>query len=145
MWKMIIGGVVIMEALIEEEKSNIANLDKAFIVKPYWGELILKGLKSWEIRGTGTQVRGRVGVIFSGTGMIHGSVEIVGSSLLLREDFDMFRKYHHIPGEFDSLPYAEPHIWYLKDPIKFTDPIPYCHPQGAVIWVDLSKNKREYN
>ena len=118
-------------------------MDRAFIVKEHWGNLILDGSKPWEIRGAGTRVRGRVGVIFSGTGMIQGSVEIVGSSLLLREDFDMFRKYHHIPGEFDSLPYEEPHIWYLKDAIRFTEPIPYRHPQGAVIWVNLSKGERK--
>ena len=118
-------------------------MDRAFIVKEHWGNPILDGSKPWEIRGIGTRVRGRVGVIFSGTGMIQGSVEIVGSSLLLREDFDMFRKYHHIPGEFDSLPYEEPHIWYLKDAIRFTEPIPYRHPQGAVIWVNLSKGERK--
>lgn len=118
-------------------------MDRAFIVKEHWGNLILGGSKLWEIRGTGTQVRGRVGVIFSGTGMIKGSVEIAGSSLLLREDFEMFRKYHHIPGSFEDLPYEEPHIWYLKDAVRFTEPIPYQHPQGAVIWVDLSKGKRK--
>lgn len=118
-------------------------MDRAFIVKEHWGNLILDGFKTWEIRVAGTQVRGRVGVIFSGTGIIQGSVEIIGSSLLLREDFNTFRKYHHISGEFDSLPYEEPHIWYLKDAIRFTEPIPYRHPQGAVIWVDLSKGERK--
>lgn len=112
-------------------------MDRAFIVKEHWGSLILGGSKVWEIRGTGTRVRGRVGVIFSGTGMIQGSVEIVGFSLLPREDFEMFRKYHHIPGNFGSLPYDEPHIWYLKDAMRFTEPIPYRHPRGAVIWVNL--------
>lgn len=112
-------------------------MDRAFIVKEHWGNLILDGSKLWEIRGTGTQVRGRVGVIFSSTGMIQGSVKIVGSSLLLRKDFNMFREYHHIQGDFDSLPYEEPHIWYLEDAIRFTEPIPYLHPQGAVIWVNL--------
>lgn len=114
-------------------------MDKAFIVKKHWGNLILDDLKPWEIRSTGTQVRGRVGVIFSGTGMIWGSVEIVGSSLLLKEDFDIFREYHHIPGCFEKLPYKEPHIWYMKDPIRFAEPIPYQHPQGAVIWVNLKE------
>lgn len=119
-------------------------IDKAFIVKEHWGNLILDGSKPWEIRGMGTQVRGRVGVIFSGTGMIQGSVEIVESSLLLKHDFDMFRKYHHIPGEFDNLPYDEPHIWHLKDAIRFRKPIPYQHPQGAVIWVNLVQQEINY-
>jgi len=113
-------------------------MDRAFIVKEYWGNLILDGVKPWEIRGTGTQIRGRVGVIFSGTGMIHGSVEIVGSELLLESDFEMFRS-HHIIGTFEELPYKEPHIWHLKDAIRFIEPIPYIHPHGAVIWVNLKE------
>lgn len=118
-------------------------MERAFVVKEHWGNLILNGSKLWEIRGTGTQIRGRVGVIFSGSGMIQGSVEITGSSLLLKEDFDMFKKYHHIQGSFEELPYKEPHIWYLKDAVRFSEPIPYEHPQGAVIWVDLSQGKRK--
>lgn len=118
-------------------------MDKAFIVKEHWGNLILDNEKLWEVRGTGTQIRGRVGVIFSGTGMIQGSVEVVGSSLLLKEDFEMYRKLHYIEGEFEDLPYDEPHIWYLKDAIRFTEPIPYQHPQGAVIWVNLREERKE--
>lgn len=113
--------------------------DKGFIVKEHWGNLILDGVKPWEIRGTGTQIRGRVGVIFSGTGKIHGSVEVVGSELLLEADFEMFRSHHHISGDFRDLPYKEPHIWHLKDAIRFAEPIPYLHPQGAVIWVNLKE------
>ncbi|MBD5468895.1 MAG: ASCH domain-containing protein [Lachnospiraceae bacterium] len=112
-------------------------MDKAFIVKEHWGNLILDGEKPWEIRGTSTQIRGRVGVVFSGTGMIQGSVEVVGSSLLLKEDFELFRKYHHVPGNFEELPYEKPHIWYLKDAIRFVKPVPYQHPRGAVIWVNI--------
>lgn len=115
-------------------------IEKAFIVKEHWGNLILSRLKPWEIRGTGTQVRGRVGVIFSGTGMVYGSVEITGSELLLREDFNMFREHHRIPGDFEDLPYKEPHIWHLKDAIRFKEPIPYRHPKGAVIWVNLAES-----
>lgn len=112
-------------------------MDKAFIVKEHWGGLILDGTKSWEIRGTGTQERGRVGVIFSGTGMIQGSVEVTGSSALTREDFYLFREYHHFPGEFQDLQYRNPHVWHLRDPIRFREPVPYQHPQGAVVWVKL--------
>ena len=111
-------------------------MDKALIVKEKWLNLILDGDESgpklWEIRGSGTWIRGRVGLIM-------GSTEIVGSSLLLREDFEMFRHLHKIDGAFDDLPYKEPHIWYLKGSQRFSAPIPYQHPQGAVIWVNLEK------
>lgn len=112
-------------------------MNRAFIVKEQWGNLILSGTKTWEIRGVGTKIRDRVGVIFSGTGMIQGSVEIVGSSLLLREDFDLYKKHHQIICDYDELPYKEPHVWYLKDAVRFEEPIPYQHPQGAVVWVNL--------
>ena len=118
-------------------------MDKALIVKEKWLNLILDGDESgpklWEIRGSGTWIRGRVGLIQSGSGLIMGSTEIVGSSLLLREDFEMFRHLHKIDGAFDDLPYKEPHIWYLKGSQRFSAPIPYQHPQGAVIWVNLEK------
>ena len=87
-------------------------MDKALIVKEKWLNLILDGDESgpklWEIRGSGTWIRGRVGLIQSGSGLIMGSTEIVGSSLLLREDFEMFRHLHKIDGAFDDLPYKEP-------------------------------------
>lgn len=117
-------------------------LDKAFIVKEHWGKLILDGTKPWEIRGASTQIRGRVGVIFSGTSLIHGCVELVGSSLLLKKDFEMFSENHRIPGSFEDLPYVVPHIWYLKNAIRFAEPIPYIHPHGAVIWVNLKERVR---
>lgn len=116
-------------------------MDKALIVKGKWLDLILDGDESgpklWEIRGTGTQVRGRVGLIRSGSGLIVGSTEIVGSSLLLKYDFETFRHLHKISGPYEELPYAEPHIWYLNESIRFPAPIPYRHPHGAVIWVNL--------
>lgn len=122
---------------------RMRRMDKALIVKEKWLNLILdgneEGQKLWEIRRSRTQVRGRVGLIQSGSGLIVGSTEIVGSAPLLREDFEMFRYMHKIDGSFNDLPYAEPYIWYLKEPQRFSSPIPYKHPQGAVIWVNLKK------
>lgn len=118
-------------------------MDKALIVKEKWLGLILdgdeNGPKLWEIRGSGTLVRGRVGLIQSGSGLIVGSTEIVGSTPLLKEDFERFRHLHKIDGRFDDLPYKEPHIWYLKCSRRFSAPVLYRHPQGAVIWVNLTK------
>ena len=46
-------------------------MDKALIVKEKWLNLILDGDESgpklWEIRGSGTWIRGRVGLIQSGS------------------------------------------------------------------------------
>jgi hypothetical protein len=35
--------------------------------------------------------------------------------------------------------YDRPHAWVLKDARELRKPIPYRHPAGAIIWVDLDK------
>lgn len=53
---------------------------KGLIIKSKWADLILSGEKTWEIRGSQTHQRGRIGIIKSGTGKIFGSVELVTAS-----------------------------------------------------------------
>ncbi|MCM1234512.1 MAG: ASCH domain-containing protein [Ruminococcus flavefaciens] len=112
---------------------------KAFIVKEEWGRLILDRKKTWEIRGTGTNMDGRVGVIFSGTGKIYGSVDIIGSGTFDEWEFAHCWEKHRLPGEYKDLPYKDPHSWILGNAIWYREPVPYEHPRGAVIWVDLEK------
>ena len=52
------------------------------IIKPKWGELILNGLKSWEIRGSNTSHRGRHYLIESGTNKVYGEFDLVDSQPL---------------------------------------------------------------
>lgn len=113
---------------------------KALIVKEYWGRLILDNKKTWEIRGSGTRIRGRVGIIFSGTGKIFGSVNICNSAALTCEDFNSYREKHYIYEKFNDLPYKKPFIWEMEKGIWFPSPITYKHPQGAVIWINLNQD-----
>lgn len=105
------------------------------ILKKTWLDLILDGKKTWEIRGSDTKKRGRILLAESGTGLIKGSVVLEHTSLLLKEDFEAYPKKHRIPCTYEELPYRNPHIWYMKEPCRFSKPVPYKHPQGAVIWV----------
>lgn len=105
------------------------------IVKKPWIDLILDGEKTWEIRGCDTKKRGRILLAESGTGLIRGSVELHHTCRLLEEDFETYRRKHQIPCQFEELPYKEPHIWWVRKPNRFEKPVPYKHPQGAVIWV----------
>lgn len=51
---------------------------RALIIREPWIELILSGRKTWEIRGTATSVRGRIGLIRARSGLIVGTPEFVG-------------------------------------------------------------------
>ena len=111
---------------------------KALIVKPHWGNLILDGEKVWEIRGSNTTIRGEVGIIFSGSGEVKGSVFLADSLSLTKEEFEQNKDLHRIACSYEELPYKHPYRWVLKSGKRYKKPKPYKHPQGAVIWVNLS-------
>jgi hypothetical protein len=111
---------------------------KGLVVKSPWIDLILKGEKTWEIRGSNTKIRGEIALIKSGTGTILGTVDLVDSKPLTLEEYQESEAYHRISKESTfQAPYKKIHAWVLKNPVLFEDPIPYEHPQGAVIWVNL--------
>ena len=113
---------------------------KGLIIRAPWIDYILKGEKTWEIRGSNTSVRGRVGLIKSGTGTVIGTVEIKDSIELTLDDYRENSIKHGGDGqEALSLPYKRTYAWVLDQPSMFDEPFRYNHPMGAVIWVNLSK------
>lgn len=50
--------------------------DRALIVRQPWIDLILSGKKTWEMRGAKINVRGRIGLIEQGTGLIFGETKL---------------------------------------------------------------------
>lgn len=109
---------------------------KGLVVKEPWIDKILDGDKTWEIRGSNTKVRGTIALIKSGTGMIYGTVEIIDSHFI--GPFDIVcNKDKHCIQNVTIINYDYPHAWVLRNPVKYDKPIPYNHPQGAVIWVNL--------
>jgi hypothetical protein len=99
---------------------------------------IIRGEKTWEMRGRATKLRGRIALIKKGTKSIVGFADIVDvhGPLSLAEQ----RKSKHLhlptPEEYrDGLPYETAYAWELKNIVRLKRPIPYKHPSGAVIWV----------
>lgn len=119
--------------LIEETQSVI---DRALVVQMRWIERILSGEKVWEMRSTKTKYRGRFRLIGSGTGLIFGEVNLVDSLGMLPEEesANSFGK-HAIPPEENHLLSKYKYPWVLENPYRYRNPLPYRHPQGAVIWV----------
>lgn len=111
---------------------------KGLIIKDTWIEKILNGEKTWEIRGSNTKIRGTIALIKSGTGMIFGTAVLNRSFAITPEAFAQGYKNHRIP-ETVEMPYKQPHVWELSAVKRYESPIPYKHPQGAVIWVNLKE------
>jgi hypothetical protein len=107
------------------------DLERSLIVKKEWLDLIFDGGKVWEMRTTKTKIRGRVGLIESGTGLIVGEVEIIGCAKIPNNKDLIF--YHKV--ENLELIKKWNVAWHLLGAKRYETPIPYKHPQGAVIWV----------
>lgn len=115
---------------------------RGLIIRQPWIELILSGKKTWEMRSRPTSVRGRIALIESGTRMVVGECWIVHSSnnpVSHQEARDTINQ-HHVCDI--SLLEKWCFAWELKFAKRYKKPIPYTHPMGAVVWVDLKKLER---
>ncbi|MEK4428472.1 ASCH domain-containing protein [Paenibacillus sp. FSL M7-0802] len=107
------------------------------IIKPKWADMVLSGFKPWEIRGSRTHKRGTIGIIKSGSGLVYGTVELVGCVPLTMYNWYENNDKHHL--SYADVDYKTPYAWVMQNPVIYPVPIPYKHPQGAVIWVRLPK------
>lgn len=115
---------------------------RGLLIRQPWIDLILARNKTWEIRGSATKIRGTIGLIQSASGLIVGTAELVSCTpQLTQDDMKKAQRLHLIASTFDPMPYPKTYAWVLLDAKRFDKPIPYTHPQGAVIWVNLENNK----
>jgi hypothetical protein len=111
---------------------------KGLIIKSPWIDLVFEGKKTWEIRGSNTNIRGMIALIKSGSGMVYGEINLVDSKELSLTDYQESRKFHGVESEAAAeLPYKRTYAWVFEKPELYKEPLPYKHPMGAVIWVRL--------
>ncbi len=113
-------------------------MERALIVQKKWLDLIFSKSKTWEMRSQKTKIRGEVGLIESGSGLVVGSVTISDSLDALNEHEYFEHTKHHgiiINDNVDIKKWCYP--WVLSNPTRFFNPIHYAHPRGAVVWVRL--------
>ena len=112
---------------------------KCLVVGERWLDLILSRRKTWELRGSHTHIRGKIGLIQSGSGLILGTCEVVGSKgPLSQAELRRTVSKHRVPAnELRYLPYDRTYAWVLKNARRYPRPRRYNHPRGAVIWVDV--------
>jgi len=82
-------------------------------------------------------------LIQSGTGTVIGVTNLVGvvgplsvSDLAANGRKAGFDKHERLTG----LPYKQTYAWVLQGARRLRKPIPYEHPSGAVIWVNLASS-----
>jgi hypothetical protein len=136
---------------------------RVLAVRQPWASLIVEGLKTIEVRSKPTNIKERV-AIYSSTskitnfyfnkelkiqkardgeypkGAILGTVEIVASSCCNDGiEYDLYTNEHLAPVSNVLknklyVEYGDIYFWHLRRPVKFSQPIPYKPPKGAVVW-----------
>jgi hypothetical protein len=109
------------------------------IIKKKWLDKILSGKKKMEIRGhiPWGHKDLYIALIESGSGEIKGTCLLHSVTALWERDwFRKMKKYHCVPLKDKKLiKYKRCYAWWFSEAFRYKKPIPYKHPQGAVIWV----------
>jgi hypothetical protein len=105
------------------------------VIKEKYLNQIFDEDKIWEIRGTKTKKRGKVGLIQSGSSKIFGECYLIDCFGPLTKDQLLKNKTKHKVKNIDSISYKNIYAWIIKDPKIYDIPKPYKHPKGAIIWV----------
>lgn len=114
-------------------------IQRALIIDEPWIGLILNGQKDWEMRSTACRIRGPIGLIRKGSGLIVGIANLVGcSGPYSNAELERHISHHHVSSELTERPgYGWRHAWELEDVVPLTTPVAYRHKSGAVKWVTL--------
>ena len=57
-----------------------------------------------------------------------------------REDFHAYQESHKVL-DLDNVHYKRLYGWRLANVNRYAVPVRYSHPKGAIVWVDLTKQK----
>jgi hypothetical protein len=114
---------------------------KALIIDEPWIGMILKGEKTWEMRKNVCKIRGPIALIRKGSGHIVGTAQVIDCrpALNTAATYAEAEPYHRIPPTKQERTFADGWRvpWVLAKAWRLPTPIPYKHPPGAVIWVNL--------
>lgn len=105
------------------------------VIRKIWLEKIFHHGKCWEMRSRPTRIRGSIFLIEAGSGLVVGEA-VLDSCHYVSEAMASESVACHQVSDLALLKrwcYA----WVLRDVRRYETPIPYAHPQGAVIWVSL--------
>ena len=114
---------------------------KALIVDEPWVTAILSGQKTWEMRKGVCKIRGPIALIRKGSGHVVGIAEVTDCRppLTTPTAYSEAETQHRIPLARQEQAFADGWRtpWVLRNARRLNMPVPYKHPSGAVIWVNL--------
>ena len=111
-------------------------LSHGLLIREPWLSLILSGRKTWEIRGTNTTRRGRIGLIRSGSLTVVGYCDLTAVLGPLRlEELLVTEDKHRVDPALlgqTGLPYRNTFAWVLENPgaVRYTETL------QAPVWRD---------
>jgi hypothetical protein len=114
------------------------------VIAEPWVSRIVAGEKSWEMRSRSTGVRGRIGLIRKGSKTVIGVADLVGVlPKLSRSELIENVPRRRVPASEIGEDFKHAPAWVLEHVWPLRDPVPYRHPPGAVIWVNLDPEVAE--
>ena len=113
---------------------------KGLVIQKEHLDNILNGFKTVEIRKQNTKKREKIALC--NKGYIYGFAKIVDSYPVSRINLltSEWEKKHRATKFLQNGPYSKEKdlwVWELSQIQKLDIPIPYVHPQGAIIWVNI--------
>lgn len=114
---------------------------KALVIDEPWISAILKGEKTWEMRKGNCNIRGPIALIRKGSGQVVGVAEVTDCrpALTSAASYAEAEPRHCIPPLRQERAFADGWRtpWVLANARALPKAVPYKHPSGAVIWVNL--------
>ena len=126
---------------------------RALLIQARWLEPIFAGDKTWEVRGKNLHLRGRACLAHGGH--LVGEVEFIDTHPIGTRDAGnalvaVPGHEHHFIGlqqnqaktcveDLTIFNYSRLFAWVMKNPRRYTQPIPYRHPVGAIQFVNLTR------
>jgi hypothetical protein len=115
---------------------------KALVIDKPWIDKILRGEKTWEMRKRVCNYRGLIALIRKGSGHVVGTARVVDCKPALKsfDDYAAAEQYHGTPPAQQRNSFEEGWRipWVLAGAGALSRPVPYSHPSGAVVWVNLA-------
>lgn len=106
-----------------------------------WIDMILAGVKTWEIRSKFTKKIGPVALIRAGSATVVATAilsEVIQLTPKLAIENALKMGMKKLTSEMAEDVDGQ-YAWVLKDVVVFKTPVPYKHPSGAVTWVTLNE------
>lgn len=108
---------------------------KLLTILPPYATMVVEGKKTGELRSEDCKYRGQFFVAESGSGKVIGAATLSDTKQMVKANLKDSFAQHQVGDDFLKdycAKHEEVWMWVLTNPVKFKEPVPYTHNQGAV-------------